>query len=563
MPDGLVMMKTLSVCIPVFNQEKLVVKALDSIPRRDDIEVIVYDDGSRDGTFGVITRYRDEHRDLNMRVCGEKTNHGLAYAKNRLMEQATGKYIHFFDSDDYVVTELYCKVIDMLDRADIYTFDAVTNSKVVLNVTKETDSKWPGQPLRMIRRGFLKGMSFNEDIRIAEDAPFHEAMLARNPSIVYTELPVYRYNYPRTGSLCDQRSKGAPLMNLKLKNVIYIPYINKIGGVETFCYEMGLKYGQEYDLTLIFKHGDPSMLARIAKLYRVIRWKEDMHIVCDVFIFGYAHDILDNVDAKEYVQTFHADYINRHLNPCLDDRVTKRFAVAENTAKGIREHFDWAADVQTMYNPYTVKKPNKVLNLISATRLTPEKGWNRMIQLADVLDAAKIPFVWLIFTDTNIEPPNPHMVKMPPTYDILDYIANADYLVQLSDTEGFSYSIVEALSVGTPVIASAFAVAEEQGIVNGKTGFILPMDMSEIPVEAIYKGIRKFSVTPNESHYETILAKGKAKYAEDHKDTVTVQVRVRYNDLDLGRVMNVGDIFDVKPERADALIGKGLVEIAW
>lgn len=557
-------MKTLlSVCIPVWNQEKLVVKALDHIPRRSDIEVIVYNDGSTDNTLDVLNEYKAQHKTLRMYVYTDTRNHGLAYSKNRLLEKAVGEYVHFYDSDDYVDTDLYNKVIGMLDGADIYTFDAITNAKVRLALTKETDSKFPGQPLRMIRRAFMDGMSFNEDIRIAEDAPFHEELTAKKPTVVYTELPVYYYNYPRIGSLCDQRAKGAPLMNLKLKNVIYIPYINKIGGVETFCYEMGLKYAQDYDLTLIFKVGDPMMLARISKLYRVIRWKPDMHIVCDVFIFGYAHDIMDNVDAKEYVQTFHADYINRNLNPCLDGRVTKRFAVAENTAKGIREHFKWAADVQTMYNPYTPKKPRKVLNLISATRLTPEKGYNRMIQLADALEKADIPFFWLVFTDTNVDFPSKHMVKMPPTYDILDYIAKADYLVQLSDTEGFSYSIVEALSVGTPVIASAFAVAEEQGIVNGKTGFILPMDMSEIPVEAIYKGVRKFSVKPNESHYETILAKGKVDYVNNDNGMVTVKTLIRYRDLELGRVVDKGEAIDVKPERADVLIQKGLVEIVW
>lgn len=557
-------MKTLlSVCIPVWNQEKLVVKALDHIPRRSDVEIIVYNDGSTDGTLDVLNEYKAQHKTLRMHVYTDARNHGLAYSKNRLLEKATGEYVHFYDSDDYVDTDLYNKVIGMLDGADIYAFDAVTNAKVRLNLTKETDSKWPGQPLRMIRRAFMDGMAFDENIRIAEDAPFHEELMARKPTVVYTELPVYRYNYPRAGSLCDQRAKGAPLMNLKLKNVIYIPYINRIGGVETFCYEMGLKYAQDYDLTLIFKTGDPVMLGRISKLYRVIRWKPDMHIVCDVFIFGYAHDIMDNVDAKEYVQTFHADYINRNLNPCLDGRVTKRFAVAENTAKGIREHFEWAADVQTMYNPYTPKKPRKVLNLISATRLTPEKGYHRMIQLADALEKADIPFVWLVFTDSNTDFPNKHMVKMPPTYDILDYIAKADYLVQLSDTEGFSYSIVEALSVGTPVIASAFAVAEEQGIVNGKTGFILPMDMSDIPVEQIYKGVRKFTVKPNETHYETVLAKGKADYAENNNGMVAVKARIRYRDLELDRIISKDEIFEVTPERASLLISKEFAEIAW
>lgn len=353
------------------------------------------------------------------------------------------------------------------------------------------------------------------------------------------------------------------MRELRLKNVIYFPSFNAVGGVETFCYEMGLKYGKEYDITVLFRNGDPAQMKKISEVARVIRYREGDEVYCDTFIFGWGFDILDRVHAKEYIQTFHADYINRHLNPCGDARVTKRFGVAENTTKGIREHFDWAKDIVTMYNPYTPKKPRKVLKLVSATRLTPEKGFDRMVNLAGRLDEAGIPFHWLVFTDKPREFPNKNVTVLPARLDVLDFIADADYLVQLSDTEGYSYSIVEALSVGTPVIVTDIPVATEQGVVNGKTGFILPFDMSEIPIDAIYKGLRKFTYTLRESHYETVLVKGKAKYAEERKGTVTVQARVRYNDLELGRVVDKGEAIDVKPERANVLIAKGLAEIAW
>lgn len=351
------------------------------------------------------------------------------------------------------------------------------------------------------------------------------------------------------------------MRTLNLKNVIYFPSVNAVGGIETFCYEMGLKYGKEYDITFLFREGDSAMLSKIAETCRVIRYRPGDEIECDVFIFGWGYDILDHVHAKEYIQTFHADYINRHLNPCGDERVTKRFGVAENTTNGIAKHY--GIDIETMYNPYTVKKPHKVLKLVSATRLTPEKGFDRMVNLAARLDDAGIPFHWLVFTDKPREFPNKNVTVLPARLNVLDFIADADYLVQLSDTEGYSYSIVEALSVGTPVIVTDIPVAAEQGVVNGKTGFILPFDMSDVPVDAIYKGLRKFTYTPRESHYETVLVKGKAKYAEERKGTVTVQARMRYNDLELGRVVDKGEAIDVKPERADVLIDKGLTEIAW
>ena len=349
---------------------------------------------------------------------------------------------------------------------------------------------------------------------------------------------------------------------LRLKNVIYFPHFNSIGGVETYCYEMGLKYGQQYDITVLYRTGDADMLRHIAEVARVLPFKNGDQVICDVFIFGWGYDILPYVQAKEYIQTFHADYINRHLNPCHDERITKRFGVANNTTNGIREHYEWAKDIVTMYNPYTVKKPKKVLKLISATRLTAEKGYERMVTLANALDAAEIPFHWTVYTDKPKHFPNKSVSVMPHRLDILDFIADSDYLVQLSDTEGYSYSIVEALSVGTPVICTDFPVAEEQGIENGVTGWILPMDMSQIPVKEIYKGMpRRKKVEPQESHYEEVLSPGVAEIEKEKKEKVMVRCTRIYNDLQLGRLVKTGEVIEVTRERAEHLADCKLAEI--
>jgi len=341
------------------------------------------------------------------------------------------------------------------------------------------------------------------------------------------------------------------MRSYNLKNVIYFPHINACGGTETFCYEFGLKYCPKYDVTVLYEAGDKQMIDKIASaVTRVIRYHDGDKIVCDTFIFAYAHAILNHVTADRYIQTYHADFICRHLNPCFDKRITHRFGVAENTSKGIRDHYEWAKDVRTMYNPYTMKKPRKVLNLISATRLTPEKGYRRMVALAEAFDKADIPFHWDVYTDASntVKPFNKSVSILPHRLDILDFIAKADYLVQLSDTEGYSYSIVEALSVGTPVICTALPVAEEQGIVNGKTGFILPFDMSDIPIDDIYKGVKKFTVAPRESHYEEVLSPGKAEYNEP--DKYTVKCIRTYQDLQFGKLMHPGETFTVNADRA-------------
>ena len=353
------------------------------------------------------------------------------------------------------------------------------------------------------------------------------------------------------------------MRTLRLKNVLYFTSFNKCGGVETFCYEMGLKYGQDFDITVLYRTGDPAMLAHIAEVCRVLRYHPGDKIICDVFIFGYGWEpeMFDRLEAKEIIQTFHADYICRHLNPCNNGRITRRFGVADNTTEGIRAHYPWAADIETMYNPYTPKKPRKVLNLISATRLTPEKGYQRMVKLAEALDAADLPFHWTVYTDRPAPFPNKSVSVLQNRLDVLDFIADADYLVQLSDTEGYSYSIVEALSVGTPVICTALPVAEENGVVNGKTGFILPFDMSDIPVDDIYHGLRKFRYTPRESHYETVLSPGDIEQGQELDVPVRIRCKRTFLDLERDKMVPVGETWEVTMLRAEKLMDLGVVDL--
>ena len=344
-----------------------------------------------------------------------------------------------------------------------------------------------------------------------------------------------------------------------LKNVIYFPSFNKIGGVETYCYEMALKFGSDYDITIVYKQGDPKQMQRLREVCRVIKFNEGDKIVCDVFLFGWGWDIIDSVEAKEYVQTYHADFKARGIEPCLDKRVTKRYGVAENTTLGIREHFK--IEVETMYNPYTVKKPRKVLNLVSATRLTREKGWNRMLAFADALDKAGIPFQWTVYTDDpNRKSSNPSILLAPPRLDVLNFIANADYYVQLSDVEGYCYSVVEALSVGTPVIVTDFKVAHEIGIVNGKNGWILPMGMEVLPLDDIYKGLKKFKYEAPEDRWGELLAEGVSTDA-DLPQVAFVKAKKVYYDLELDRMVSFGEEWECLSKRATYLEDLGLVEI--
>lgn len=198
----------LSILIPVYNQEDLVIKALANLPRRDDIEVLARDDGSSDATLERLKIFRDMNPDLNMTVYTNGVNRGVAYTKNRLLESAKGDYFHIHDSDDFVYTANYSSVIDNLNGADIYCMDLIVNDGHALEVTEDTKRLYCAQIARCIRREFAKGLKFPEEIRAGDDWFYAEALLRRDPITVYTGIPAYHYNFPREGSLCDLRQKG-------------------------------------------------------------------------------------------------------------------------------------------------------------------------------------------------------------------------------------------------------------------------------------------------------------------------------------------------------------------
>ncbi len=202
----------LSILIPVWNQERLVIKALDHLPRRNDVEVIVRNDGSTDDTLANLERYRGEHPELDLTIASSSTNHGVAWTKNRLLKEAKGEWLHIHDSDDWVYTELYNEMISGwlsgCADADIVCMDLEINDGRRLYLNDFTKIAYCAQICRFIRRSFVEGMTFPEEIKAGDDRYFADEMLSRNPRTVYSGVMAYHYNYPREGSLFDLQTKG-------------------------------------------------------------------------------------------------------------------------------------------------------------------------------------------------------------------------------------------------------------------------------------------------------------------------------------------------------------------
>lgn len=200
----------LSILTPVWNQEELVIKGLESIPRRDDIEVIVRDDGSTDNTLANLRKYREEHPELKMRVYSNGKNLGVAATANKLLAAAKGEFFHFLMSDDTVLTENYNTLIDQLYSfcGDIVAMDLLVNNGDVWHLDESKDEAWCAQACRFIRRSFVDGIKYPEKVKAGEDWFFHQEIRKRNPKVEYSGVVAYRYNFPREGSLMNLRARG-------------------------------------------------------------------------------------------------------------------------------------------------------------------------------------------------------------------------------------------------------------------------------------------------------------------------------------------------------------------
>ena len=104
-------MKYISFAIPCYNSEAYMEKAINSIlVGGEDVEIIVVNDGSKDGTQAIAERYQEKYPTIVKAVSKENGGHGDAV--NWGLRHATGKYFKVVDSDDWVDEESLHKILE-------------------------------------------------------------------------------------------------------------------------------------------------------------------------------------------------------------------------------------------------------------------------------------------------------------------------------------------------------------------------------------------------------------------------------------------------------------------
>ena len=229
---------TISIIIAAYNCEGYIERCLNSLVLQigADLDIVVVNDGSTDGTGKVLEKYRDRVR------VKTTENRGSSAARNAGIELAQGDYIMFLDSDDWLSEGTVERLSGEIGKtgADIVKFryqavypDGRTlcdeNQFDTYEIVEKPDFKkrlypyfirgirlnsvWSG----IYRAELIKGRTFREDMRVAEDAVFSLGTYTLAQKAVL--IPDILYNYYQTGT--GLTGSGVKLLNKYRCNFLF------------------------------------------------------------------------------------------------------------------------------------------------------------------------------------------------------------------------------------------------------------------------------------------------------------------------------------------------------
>ena len=301
-----------SVIVPVYNVEKYLKRCVDSLTGQtlSDIEIILVDDGSPDGCPALCDAFAAE--DARIKVV-HKQNEGQGFARNTGLGIATGEYVAFVDSDDYILPETYETLIKTAESQD---FDVVYNGYVYqyADGTKEekciTDCKFIGKEevkkyiseflkldkmtistcMGIYRRQIIEnnGILFlSERKYVSEDSIFNIHFLTKCERVATIPFAFYQYCY--NGSSFSQSFKK-----------------EKIAGVLTLYNTItdALKSGGFGDIVCFAKRYLLETVVGIMKMYMMLQipLSEKKELSQEIFAYPVWNSVLEAIKSQNDVK---------------------------------------------------------------------------------------------------------------------------------------------------------------------------------------------------------------------------------------------------------------------
>lgn len=249
-------MEKISVIVPVYNSEKYLDKCLDTLCNQTlrEIEIIMVNDGSTDNSENII---KDRvKKDSRIKLYNKK-NGGQASARNLGLTKATGEYIAFIDSDDYIelnfCEELYN--VAKKNNSDIVCFDyfitkadkdeynKILNDKKTGTISlQDYIFSGAGPCNKIYRNAFLRKNNFRfpEGI-IYEDFASIPALVKHNPSVFYLNKSLFHYVQTSSSTMRNDEYKEKYEDIFKACDILYNELNNSLFFEELeylICYHM-------------------------------------------------------------------------------------------------------------------------------------------------------------------------------------------------------------------------------------------------------------------------------------------------------------------------------------
>ena len=213
-----------SVIVPVFNTEKYIRRCLDSLVHQtlDEVEIIVVNDGSQDQSQKIIDEFTKKYSNIKTL---RKANGGLSDARNYGMSVATGEYIAFVDSDDYVELNMFEAMYTMAleENLDIVVCDTVIeyddHSYILhsnMHFTEDVVCSYiyasPMACTRLVSHSVMECFSFQKGI-LYEDLNLTPTYITKTNRVGFLESPLYHY-IQRNDSIMNQRTFNKRLLDI-------------------------------------------------------------------------------------------------------------------------------------------------------------------------------------------------------------------------------------------------------------------------------------------------------------------------------------------------------------
>ena len=235
----------ISVIVPVYNVEKYLSRCVDSILAQtyENLEIILVDDGAKDSSGAICDEYAA--KDGRVRVI-HKENGGLSSARNAGIEAATGAYLAFVDSDDWIVPEAYSYLMEQMLRNDVllvcagrYDVDGETGEKT-LGLCPEKEEVITGEEMagriftwdncdssacdKLYHAALFREHRYPKGV-VCEDLPVTYRIALDAGKVAMCPKPIYHY-FHRSGSISMSSVSDKTFHYSRHTAEIY-PYIQK------------------------------------------------------------------------------------------------------------------------------------------------------------------------------------------------------------------------------------------------------------------------------------------------------------------------------------------------